>query len=77
VLWAYIQNTLRAYRLNGEPALGIPLTPHGDHGYSQDVALSVNADNGTVWLGVKRFGGLVGGDEGGAAPLRPQWDAGT
>jgi hypothetical protein len=39
VLWAYIQNTLRAYRLNGEPARSILLTPHGDSGNSQDVAL--------------------------------------
>jgi RHS repeat-associated protein len=54
VLWAYIQNTLWAYRLNGEPALSIPLTPHGDNGNGQDVTLSVNADNGTVWLGVKK-----------------------
>jgi hypothetical protein len=54
VLWAYIQNTLRAYRVNGEPVRSIPLTPHGDNGNGEDVALSVNADNGTVWLAVKK-----------------------
>jgi RHS repeat-associated protein len=53
VLWAYIQNTLWAYRFNGEPSLSIPLTPHGDNGTSKAVAISTNPENGTVWLGVK------------------------
>ena len=54
VLWAYIQNTLWAYRFNGEPALSIALTPPGDNGNGKDVALSTNPENGTVWLGVKK-----------------------
>jgi ligand-binding sensor domain-containing protein len=54
MLWAYIKNTLWAYNFNGEPAFSIPLTPHGDHGNHPHVALSVNSNNGTVWLGVKK-----------------------
>jgi RHS repeat-associated protein len=54
MLWAYIQNTLWAYHFNGELAISIPLTPHGDHGNHKDVALSVNPSNGTIWLGLKK-----------------------
>jgi ligand-binding sensor domain-containing protein len=55
VLWAYVQNTLWAYRFNGKPAFSVPLTPHGDNGHNKEVALSVNPKNGTIWLGVKKF----------------------
>jgi hypothetical protein len=54
VLWAYIQNTLWAYHSNGEPAFSLLLAAHGDHGNHPHVALSVNAANGTVWLGAKK-----------------------
>jgi RHS repeat-associated protein len=54
VLWAYIQNTLWAYRFDGKPAFSIPLTPHGDNGNGKEVALSANPKNGSVWLGVKK-----------------------
>ena len=54
VLWAYIQNTLWAYRFNGEPALSISLIPPGDYGNGKEVAISTNLQNGTVWLGVKK-----------------------
>ena len=54
LLWAYIQNTLWAYRFNGEPSLSIPLDPHGDNSNHKDVALNVNPNNGTIWLGVKK-----------------------
>jgi RHS repeat-associated protein len=54
VLWAYIKDTLWAYRFNGGPLFSIPLSPHGDHGNGKEVVLSVNPENGTVWLGVKK-----------------------
>src|SRR5687767_14781526 len=37
VLWAYVQNTLWAYRFNGKPAFNVPLTPHGDNGNNKEV----------------------------------------
>ncbi|HSF33186.1 MAG TPA: RHS repeat-associated core domain-containing protein, partial [Candidatus Tectomicrobia bacterium] len=54
VLWAYIQNTLWAYRFNGEPSFSIPLTPHGEGVNGKEVVLSINPEDGTVWLGVKK-----------------------
>ena len=54
LLWAYIQNTLWAYRFSGKPAFTIPLTPHGDNGNDKEVALRANPQNGSVWLGVKK-----------------------
>ncbi len=54
LLWAYIQNTLWAYRFNGKLAFTIPLTPHGDNGNGKEAALSANPQNGSVWLGVKK-----------------------
>lgn len=41
VLWAYIQNTLWAYRFNGEPALSISFTPPGDNGNGKEVAIEL------------------------------------
>jgi hypothetical protein len=45
VLWAYIQNTLWAYRFNGKPAFGVPLISHGDNGNGKDTALGRLAEN--------------------------------
>src|SRR6266511_4789241 len=55
VLWAYRANTVWAYRFNGQPVLSIPLGQQGDNGNGQDVALSVNPDQGTIWVGLKKF----------------------
>jgi RHS repeat-associated protein len=55
VLWAYGRHTLSAYRLNGQPFISVPLTPSTSSGNSKDVSLSVNPDDGSVWLGVKKF----------------------
>jgi hypothetical protein len=55
VLWAYRANTVSAYGFDGKPLISIRLDPHSDNGNSQDVALGVNPNNGTVWLGLKKF----------------------
>jgi hypothetical protein len=54
ILWAYIQNRLWAFHFNGKPAFSISLSPYGDNGNSEEVALSANSQNGSVWLGVKK-----------------------
>jgi ligand-binding sensor domain-containing protein len=49
VLWAYGDSTLLAYSFNGTFVRSVPISQPNGHS-----ALAVNADDGTVWLGINK-----------------------
>ncbi len=55
VFWVYAQNTLRAYGFDGQFLFSAPVPPPEPDDQEEDergrVALRVNSNNGSVWLG--------------------------
>lgn len=61
ILWAYSQGTLYAYSFNGTLLRSVPVFPDDDNDDDDDddeddahIALTLNSQDGTVWLGVHK-----------------------